>query len=145
MALAEALAAARVSVAVPAAMVRLAGSCGAGHHDRVVLFGEDLPVPIGPPAVAIIAASLALLVIYGVRIEPVDNVLRDIDWKTLVFLGCIFFLMQSVTKTGLLRNSSITLREWFGTEFTLAAMTLIAGSACCPASWRISRSLRRRS
>jgi Na+/H+ antiporter NhaD/arsenite permease-like protein len=91
------------------------------------LFGEDLPVPIGPPAVAIIAASLALLVIYGVRIEPVDNVLRDIDWKTLVFLGCIFFLMQSVTKTGLLRNFSITLYEWLGTEFTLAAMTLIAG------------------
>src|SRR5262245_40536897 len=29
------------------------------------LVGEDLPIPIGPPAVAIIAASLALLVIYS--------------------------------------------------------------------------------
>ena len=91
------------------------------------LFGEDLPTHIGPPAVAIIAASLALLVIYGVRIEPVDNVLRDIDWKTLMFLGCIFFLVQSVTKTGLLQNFSITLYEWFGTEFALAALVLIAG------------------
>ena len=89
------------------------------------LFGEDLPAPLGPPAVAIIAASLALLVIYGVKIEPVDNVLRDIDWKTLVFLGCMFVLVQSVTKTGLLQNFSIALYEWFGTGFALAALCLI--------------------
>jgi Na+/H+ antiporter NhaD/arsenite permease-like protein len=91
------------------------------------LFGEDLPDPIGPPAVAIIAASLALLVIYGAKIEPIDNVLRDIDWKTLVFLGCIFFLVQAITKTGLLQSFSLKLYEWFGTEFTLAALALIAG------------------
>ena len=91
------------------------------------LVGEDLPTHVGPPAVAIIAASLALLVIYSVRVEPVDNVLRDIDWKTLVFLACIFFLVQAITKTGLLQNVSLKLYEWFGSEFTLAALTLIAG------------------
>ena len=80
------------------------------------LFGENLPFPIGPPAVSIIAASLALLLIYGVRIEPVENVLRDIDWKTLVFLGCIFLLVQSITKTGLVQGFSLKLYEWFGTE-----------------------------
>jgi Na+/H+ antiporter NhaD/arsenite permease-like protein len=89
------------------------------------LFGEDLPAPIGPPSVAIIAASLALLVIYGVKIEPVDNVLRDVDWKTLVFLGCIFVLMQAVMKTGLLQVFSLKLYEWFGTQFALAALSLI--------------------
>jgi Na+/H+ antiporter NhaD/arsenite permease-like protein len=91
------------------------------------LVGEDLPTRIGPPAVAIIAASLALLVIYSIRIEPVDNVLRDIDWKTLVFIGCIFILMQAITKTGLLQMFSVKLYEWFGSEFTLAALALIAG------------------
>jgi Na+/H+ antiporter NhaD/arsenite permease-like protein len=91
------------------------------------LFGEDLPDPIGPPAVSIIAASLALLVIYGAKIEPIDNVLRDVDWKTLVFLGCIFFLVQAITKTGLLQSFSLKLYDWFGTEFTLAALALIAG------------------
>jgi Na+/H+ antiporter NhaD/arsenite permease-like protein len=91
------------------------------------LFGEDLPYPIGPPSVAIIAASLALLVIYGVKIEPVDNVLRDVDWKTLVFLGCIFVLMQGVMKTGLLQVFSLKLYEWFSTQFALAALSLIAG------------------
>lgn len=91
------------------------------------LFGEDLPTHILPPAVAIIAGSLALLVIYGAKVEPVDNVLRDIDWKTLVFLACIFFLVQAVTKTGLLQAFSLKLYEWFGTELTLAALGLIAG------------------
>ena len=45
------------------------------------LFGESLPSSVPPPSVAIIAASLALLVIHGARVEPVDNVLRDVDWK----------------------------------------------------------------
>ena len=91
------------------------------------LFGEDLPSHLGPPPAAIIAASLALLVIYSVKVEPVDTVLRAIDWKTLVFLGCIFLLVQAITKTGLLQTFSLKLYEWFGTEFTLAALSLIAG------------------
>jgi Na+/H+ antiporter NhaD/arsenite permease-like protein len=91
------------------------------------LFGEDLPFPIGPPAVSIIAASLALLLIYGVKIEPVENVLRDIDWKTLVFLGCIFLLVQSITKTGLVQGLSLKLYEWLGTDLMLVALSLMAG------------------
>jgi Na+/H+ antiporter NhaD/arsenite permease-like protein len=91
------------------------------------LFGEYLPFPIAPPTVSLVTASLALLLIYGVRIEPVEHVLRDIDWKTLVFLGCIFLLMQSITKTGLLQAFSFKLHEWLGTEFTLTALGLIAG------------------
>ena len=91
------------------------------------LFGEDLPTHVGPPAVSIIGASLALLVIHSVKFEPVDNVLRDIDWKTLVFLTCIFFLVEAITKTGLLQGFSLKLYEWFGNDFTLAALALIAG------------------
>jgi Na+/H+ antiporter NhaD/arsenite permease-like protein len=68
-----------------------------------------------------------LLLIYGAKIEPIDNVLRDIDWKTLVFLGCIFFLVQAITKTGLMQSFSLKLYDWFGTEFWLAALALIAG------------------
>ena len=106
---------AALAIAVVAAMVAL------------FLFGEDLPTRIVPPAVAIIAASLALLVIYGAKVEPVDNVLRDVDWRTLVFLACIFCLVQAVTKTGLLQALSLRLYGWFGTDLTLVALTLIAG------------------
>jgi Na+/H+ antiporter NhaD/arsenite permease-like protein len=91
------------------------------------LFGELLPSRIVPPAVAIIAASLALLVVYSVRIEPVEAVLRDIDWKTLVFLAAIFCLVQAFTQTGLLQGLSIKLYEWFGTDYALVALALLAG------------------
>ena len=91
------------------------------------LFGELLPTQIVPPAVAIIGATLALLVIYGVHVEPVDNVLRDVDWKTLVFLGAIFCLVQAFTKTGLLQGLSLQLYAWFGAQFTQVALLLLAG------------------
>ncbi|MBV2131741.1 hypothetical protein KRX52_02890 [Pseudomonas sp. MAP12] len=91
------------------------------------LFGEQLPVNIVPPAVAIIAASLALLVVYTVHVEPVEAVLRDIDWKTLLFLGAIFCLVQAFTETGLLQGLSLKLYAWFGADFTLVALALLAG------------------
>jgi Na+/H+ antiporter NhaD/arsenite permease-like protein len=91
------------------------------------LFGELLPTQIVPPAVAIIGASLALLVVYGAQVEPVDAVLRDVDWKTLVFLGAIFCLVQAFTKTGLLQGLSLQLYAWFGVELTLVALLLLAG------------------
>jgi Na+/H+ antiporter NhaD/arsenite permease-like protein len=91
------------------------------------LFGEELPSRVGPPAVAIIGATLALLVVYGARVEPVDNVLRDVDWKTLVFLAAIFVLVQAFTKTGLLQGLSLYLYDWFGARFTLVALLLLFG------------------
>jgi Na+/H+ antiporter NhaD/arsenite permease-like protein len=91
------------------------------------LFGEELPTRVVPPAVAIIASSLALLVIYAVKVEPVENALRDIDWKTLVFLGGIFCLVQAVTQTGLLQALSLRLNQLFGTRLLLVATGLIAG------------------
>jgi Na+/H+ antiporter NhaD/arsenite permease-like protein len=90
------------------------------------LVGEELPIHLGPPGTAILAASFALLVIYGARIEPIDNVLRDVDWKTLVFLAAIFCLVQAFTKTGLLQGMSFKLYDWFGTDFALVALTLLA-------------------
>ena len=91
------------------------------------LVGEALPVRIVPPSVAILAATLALLVIYGARVEPVDEVLRAVDWKTLLFLVAIMCLMQGFTKTGLLQGLSLKLHGWFGTDFTLVALAAIAG------------------
>jgi Na+/H+ antiporter NhaD/arsenite permease-like protein len=91
------------------------------------LFGEYLPTKIVPPAVAIIAATLALLVVYGSRIEPVDAVFRNIDWKTLIFLAAIFCLVQGFTKTGLLQGMSLQLYEWFGADLTIVALLMLAG------------------
>jgi Na+/H+ antiporter NhaD/arsenite permease-like protein len=95
----------------------------------VILFviGEDLPNRIVPPAVAVIGASLALLAAFAAKIEPVDDILRDIDWKTLLFLAGIFCLVEAFTKTGMLQAMALNLHMWFGTELMLVAMTLIVG------------------
>lgn len=95
----------------------------------IVLFviGEDLPGKIVPPEVAIIAAALALLVVYVLRVEPLDDVVRDIDWKSLIFIASIFCLVEGFVKTGLLQGLALKLSAWFGAKFTLVALTLLAG------------------
>ncbi len=95
----------------------------------IVLFviGEDLPGKVVPPEVAIIAATLALLVVYGLRVEPLENVIRDVDWKSLMFIAAIFCLVEGFVKTGLLQGMALKLSGWFGTQYTLVALTLLAG------------------
>jgi Na+/H+ antiporter NhaD/arsenite permease-like protein len=90
------------------------------------LFGEFLPNPLVPQAVAIIAASLALLVIYGWRIETVESVLRDVDWKTLIFLICMFCMVQAVAKSGVLNLLSLFIYSIFGDALLPVAMCLLA-------------------
>ena len=93
------------------------------------LFGESLPNHIVPPAVAIIGASLALLVVYGVHVEPVAEVIRDVDWKSLVFLAAIFTLVHAIIKTELLQSLSVQLYAWFGNDVMSVAFLSLGGIA----------------
>lgn len=95
------------------------------------LFGERITIPIVPPAVAIIGATLALLVIHGAKVEAVSKVLQDIDWRTLIFLICMFCLVEAFNKTGLLQDVSQHLYGWFGTNLLAISLFLLAivGSA----------------
>jgi Na+/H+ antiporter NhaD/arsenite permease-like protein len=90
------------------------------------LFGDYLPVQIIPPSAAIIGCSLALLALYGGKIEAVDKVLSDIDWKTLIFLACAFCLVEALTKTGILHGLSQTLYGWFGVNLLTVALVMLA-------------------
>jgi Na+/H+ antiporter NhaD/arsenite permease-like protein len=89
------------------------------------MFGEDLPSHIVPPGVAIIAATLGLLVIYGARVEPIDQVLKDIDWKTLAFLLCMFCLVEAFNKTGVIQSLSHAFHAWFGVRLLPVGMTVL--------------------
>jgi len=95
----------------------------------IVLFlvGEQLPTHVVPPAVAIVGASLALLVVFSAKVEPIEHVLKDIDWKTLIFLICMFVMVQAITKTGLLRSLSQTLYHSFGVNLLGVGMVMLAG------------------
>lgn len=89
------------------------------------MFGEYMPTHIVPPAVAIITASLALLVVYGAKIEPIERVLKDIDWKTLLFLLFMFCLVEAFTKTGVIQSLSLGFYKWFGVKLLLVAMMVL--------------------
>jgi Na+/H+ antiporter NhaD/arsenite permease-like protein len=91
------------------------------------LVGDQLPVHIGPAAASIIACSMSLLVIQGAMVEPIGNVLQDIDWKTLIFLSCMFILVEVFTKTGALRALSSHLYQLFGAKLLPVSIALIAG------------------
>jgi len=93
------------------------------------IFGENLPSPVVPPAVAFIGASLALLLIYTTKIDSGDKVLQDVDWKTLLFLVCMFWLVEAVTKTGIIQTMSQHIYVWFGNDLLLVAMVMLAGIA----------------
>jgi Na+/H+ antiporter NhaD/arsenite permease-like protein len=95
----------------------------------IVLFlvGEQLPTQVVPPAVAIIGASLALLVVYSIKVEPLEHVFRDIDWKTLIFLICMFAMVQAFTKTGILETLSQYLYQWFGVNLPFVGLAMLTG------------------
>jgi Na+/H+ antiporter NhaD/arsenite permease-like protein len=110
------------------------GLCAAALSVLVLMivlfvFGEDLPARVVPPAVSIIAASLALLVIYVMKVEAVESVFKDIDWKTLIFLLCMFWLVEAVTKTGLIQTLSQQVYAWYGTELVPISMVMLGGIA----------------
>jgi len=90
------------------------------------LFGDLLPTKVRPPAVAIIAATLALLLIYQAKIEPVTKVLQDMDWRTLLFIIALFCLVEAFTKTGILQSMSQNLYTWFGTNLILISLVILA-------------------
>ena len=93
------------------------------------MFGEELPARIVPPAVAIIGASLALLAIYTVKVESVDDVVKDIDWKTMIFLVTVFWLVEAVIKTGIVQSLSQHLYASFGSDQLAVAMVMLSGIA----------------
>jgi len=103
---------------------------GAGIVAFVLTFfvvGESLPVPISPAAVALMGAALALLLAHHSKIDTVNNILRDVDWSTLLFFMCIFVLIGGLNKTGVIAQMSGILAIALGQNILLGAMALIFG------------------
>ncbi|MBM4288458.1 MAG: citrate transporter [Deltaproteobacteria bacterium] len=101
----------------------------------VILFvaGELLPARIVPPAVSIIAASLALLLVYEAEVEPVTAVLQDVDWRTILFIISLFCLVEAFNKTGILQGLSQSLYVWFGTRLVIISLVILAIVGVCSA------------
>ncbi|BAY99683.1 hypothetical protein NIES37_36660 [Tolypothrix tenuis PCC 7101] len=94
----------------------------------VLLFfviGESLPVPISPAAVALLGAALALLLSHQSKIDSVHNILRDVDWSTLIFFMSIFVLIGGLEKTGVINGLSGILAIVLGKNIVLGSLALV--------------------
>jgi len=91
------------------------------------VFGEDLPNPIAPPEAAIIGSALLLLVAFGSGLDPVRDILRDVDWESLLFLVCIFVLVGALDKTGIIGALGSTMGAFFGNNVIVASLLLLFG------------------
>ncbi|MBD0389002.1 MAG: transporter [Nostoc sp. C3-bin3] len=94
----------------------------------VLLFfviGESLPVPISPAASALLGAALALLLSHHSKIDSVNNILRDVDWSTLIFFMSIFVLIGGLEKTGIINALSGVLAAILGKNIILGSLFLL--------------------
>jgi Na+/H+ antiporter NhaD/arsenite permease-like protein len=93
----------------------------------LVLFviGETLPLPVTPAAVALMGAALALFIANQSKLDTVHNILRDVDWSTLIFFMSTFVLIGGLEKTGVIGQLSNILAEIIGKNIMLGAVVLV--------------------
>ncbi|WP_414514244.1 SLC13 family permease [Nostoc sp. PCC 9305] len=89
------------------------------------VIGETLPVPISPAAAALLGAALALLLSHHSNIDSVNNILRDVDWSTLIFFMSIFVLIGGLEKTGVINGLSGILAVILGKNIMLGSLVLL--------------------
>ncbi|MEA5619073.1 SLC13 family permease [Cronbergia sp. UHCC 0137] len=89
------------------------------------VIGESLPIPISPAAVALLGAALALLLSHHSRIDTVNNILRDVDWSTLIFFMSVFVLIGGLDKTGVIKGLSGIFATILGKNILLGSLVLL--------------------
>lgn len=87
--------------------------------------GESLPVPISPAAIALLGAALSMLLAHQSKIDSVNNILRDLDWSTLLFFMSIFVLIGGLEKTGVINSISGILAVILGKNIFLGSLVLL--------------------
>jgi Na+/H+ antiporter NhaD/arsenite permease-like protein len=94
----------------------------------ILFFVEDIFAM--PPAVVAILGSGALLL--WVR-PDVGEMLRDVDWTTLVFFMSLFMMVGGVQQVGLIQLIAETVKQMAGDDLLLATMLLVWVSAAASA------------
>ncbi len=87
----------------------------------------DISLGLDPPKVAILGAALALLAVYWWEVEPIANVIRDIDWKTLIFILSMFLIVEGLISTGMMNSLAQDLANRFDGDLPAAALLLLFG------------------
>ena len=91
----------------------------------IFVVGELLPTPISPAAAALLGAALILFLAHQSGIDSVQNILRDLDWSTLIFFMSIFVLIGALDKTGVIGSLSLFLAIVLGKNIALGSILLL--------------------
>ncbi len=89
------------------------------------VIGETLPIPISPATVALLGAALCLLLAHHSKIDSVNNILRDVDWSTLLFFMSIFVLIGGLQFTGVVSSAAGVLAWLLGKNIALGSIVLL--------------------
>jgi Na+/H+ antiporter NhaD/arsenite permease-like protein len=87
--------------------------------------GELLPTPISPATIALLGATLCLLLSHHSKTDSVPNILKDVDWSTLIFFMSIFVLIGGLEKTGVIAGASGILAVVLGKNIALGSILLL--------------------
>jgi Na+/H+ antiporter NhaD/arsenite permease-like protein len=106
---------------------RMLSMCGIIVAIVLVFFviGELLPSPISPATIALLGAALCLLLSHHTKTDSVQNILKDIDWSTLIFFMSIFVLIGALEKTGVIAGASGLLAIVLGKNIALGSILLL--------------------
>ncbi len=89
------------------------------------IIGETLPVPLSPATVALFGAALALLLAHHSHIDSINNILRDVDWSTLIFFMSVFVLIGGLEKTGVVNSLSGILAFVLGKNIAFGSLVIL--------------------
>lgn len=89
------------------------------------VIGDSMPVPISPATVALLGATLCLLITHHSGIDSIQNILRDVDWSTLLFFMSIFVLIGGLEKTGVISGLAGLLSFILGRNIALGSILLL--------------------
>ncbi len=87
--------------------------------------GEMLPTPVSPANITLLGAALCLLLTHHGKIDSVQNILRDVDWSTLLFFMSIFVLIGALEKTGVISSAAGGLAFVIGHNIALGSILLL--------------------
>jgi Na+/H+ antiporter NhaD/arsenite permease-like protein len=90
------------------------------NHPRMLALGGLI---VG--LVLVLGAALCLLLTHHSGIDTVHNILRDVDWSTLIFFMSVFVLIGGLQETGVISSASGLLGVVIGQNIALGSMLLL--------------------
>lgn len=89
------------------------------------LFGQHLPRPIPPVATAVVAGTLALVVSQLTGLAHFGQIIRSIDWETILFFDCVFMIAAAMEASGVFTAIGHALSGILGANAWLTALWLL--------------------